>query len=203
MAIDIYSVPVAEQSYVRQNLFSDPTPRRAKDSIGVNIYQDLGYTQADGESYFAMTTGATVVLNQWAEFGIFCSYWLPKTKPIDADTSPNQVMYLSNMFYCGNTIGFIPWADKVVHPKIALDVGFTTASATQFNASNIPRRIDYPILILKPAIMLETNILSFLQWTFGIRYRFQIGIHGPSESGHLDSKANWAEFTTGPVFNLR
>lgn len=203
MAIDIYSVPAVERTYVRQNLFSDATPRKAESSIGVNIYQDFGYTQADGDGYFAMTTGATVVLNQWAEFGLFCSYWFPKTNPINSDTTPNQIMYMGNMVYCGNTIGFIPWADKIVHPKFALDVGFTSVSATLFNASNIARRIDYPLLILKPAIILETNVLSFLQWTVGIRYRFQIALNGPTESGKLDSKANWLEFSTGPVFNVR
>lgn len=209
MAIDAYPVIIEQKTYTRQNLFFHNTQDTYKSSIGVNIYQDFAYTQLNSASYLAMTTGATVVMNQWAEFGIFCSYMVPKAELITTDSVSQPTMGLGNYVYCGNTLGFIPWAEKIFHPKFAVDVGIggaTTQQLTNCDASGCTgdaKQISYPIFIIKPAILLEANLFSFLQWTLGVRYRFQLSSNSANDTSTLNSKASWFEFSTGPVFNVR
>ncbi len=203
MAIDVYSIPVEERTYIRENLFQKPTAQKANQSIGVNLYEDLLYTQIDSKSYFGSTTRASVVYNQWLDFGVFCSVYLPTTDPIFANNSSNSTMFLNTYFFCGNTLGFSILPEKTFHPRFALDVGMGKAAGDFFDAKNNIKRIDYPILVLRPAVILDMNIYSFLQWTLGVSYRFQMSFYGPEGASTLNSKANWLEFSTGPVFNLR
>lgn len=227
MPIDVYSVPAEQRTYTRQNLFVANSQEVPTHSIGVNAYQDFAYTRMNAQSYLAMTTGATVVLDQWVEFGLFCSYTVPSVKPIDVPidsgiTYTNMKHYL----YCGNTLGFIVWPEKMIHPKFGIDLGIgyettnkcirtdnrnqnkTTDPTCSDPPSDFPqvyqrKDVIYPIFVVKPAVVLEANLFSFLQWTLGLRYRFQISPTRTSEAQKLDAKSSWLEISTGPIFNIR
>lgn len=223
MPIDVYSVPVEQRNYTRQNLFVADSQEVPTHSIGVNAYQDFAYTQLNAKSYLAMTTGATVVADQWVEFGLFCSYTLPSIAPINVPISTGQTTTnLGHYLYCGNTLGFIVWPEKMFHPKFGIDLGIgyekTTKcqlvdggtadpnciqSTSPFGDVYARKEFIYPIFVVKPAVVLEANLFSFLQWTLGLRYRFQISPTRTTEAQKLDAKSSWFEISTGPVFNIR
>lgn len=227
MPIDVYAVPAEQKTYTRQNLFVADSHEIPNHSIGVNIYQDFAYTQFNSQSYLAMTTGATVVADQWVEFGVFCSYTLPSIKPINVQISTGLTTTdLKTNFYCGNTLGFIAWPESMVHAKFAVDLGIgseKTKKCQYVDDENGTRKSDdncvpptspfnqvyarqdftYPVLVIRPAILLEANLFSFLQWTFGVRYRFQFSPIRTAEASKIGSKSSWLEISTGPVFNIR
>lgn len=202
MAIDAYHTPVpAEQKvFARQNLFSGIYKPPIHDNIGVNLYQDFSYSWVGSQGYFAMATGLNVVLNHVFEFGPFCNYFLENVTIDNSDLSNNSLI-LSSYFYCGNMLAYVPIANKMFHPKIWLDVGLGNAQGVaRNNTLNVQSDVSYVFVVLKPAIAVEVNLFSFLQWTAAAQYRLQINVDGPSDD--LGPKASGFELSTGPVIHF-
>lgn len=201
MAMDAQPVPVAEQKvFVRQNIFPGIYKPPVNDAIDVNVYQDFSFSMVGSDGYFAMATGVNVVLNHVFEFGPFCNYFLQDVTRNDT-SNPGNTLFLDSYFYCGNMFAYTPLSEKKFHPKIYFDIGLGNAHGYSRSASSpIQTEVDYVFLVLKPAIALEINLWSFLQWTAAIQYRFQAQLNGPSDD--LGGKASGLEISTGPVFQF-
>jgi hypothetical protein len=204
MAIDVSPPPApAEQRlFIRQNLISGIYTPPLYDSIKTNIYQDVAISWIRNNAYLTMATGVNIVLDYAFEFGAFCNYSLqnisiPASKSGIADNS----ILLTTYFYCGNMVAYVPLADKMFHPKIWLDVGLGSAQGSTSNVfSKAPGSVSYLFFVVKPAIALEMNLVSFLQWTLAAQYRLQFNISGPSND--MGTKASGFEVSTGPVFHF-
>jgi len=219
MAIDIYSVPAEQRTYIRDNLFTDPTSQVSNDGVGVNIYQDFIFTKLYDVFSVGMTTGAAVVLNHFVDLGFFCSYYFPKVKDLEFknDTSiyiqGDPKFHYKTYAFCGGTLGYTPIPEKIVHPRIGLDVGLgnTSATITYKSAPKEPSSITFPYLIFRPTINMEVNIYSFIQWRLGLGYRFQVTAASQNikdealggSSSHADRAMSSLEVSTGIVFNAR
>lgn len=204
MAIDIYPVPTEQRTYTRHNLFTDSQTLPFKDSVGVNLYQDFSYVRLASENYFGMTTGAEVVLNHAGKLGLFCSYQFPHAQypPAQDLTATSTIFYIGNYTYCGFSLAYVPLSEHIFHPVFSVDLGLGSIHASKTTGVKV-HETYYMIYVIKPEIALEMNLLSFLQWTFGVHYRFQISSFGPSDSSSFNGKASGIEVSTGPVFNLR
>jgi len=218
MAIDVYSVPAEHRTYIRENLFTDSTKQVSDDAVGVNIYQDFMFTKLNDKGVFGMTTGATAVLNHFMDLGFFCSYYFPKVEDFTVSVSEANLVVKNPKFsyntyaFCGTTVGYIPLSEKIVHPRVGLDVGFGKTSATYQNLlSTNSTDTSYPFIILRPTINMEVNMYSFIQWRLGLGYRFQISIlNSDSKTRNLRGTSSTAdrnmsefEVSTSIVFNAR
>lgn len=196
MAIDdAPAIPAEYRNYVRQNWFSGVYVPPTHDTIHVNIYQDVFYTQVSKSSYVGMTTGLNVVLDNIFEFGPFCSYILDTVSFADTH-KPGNTVHLSPYYYCGAMLGVVPLAEKTFHPVAALNLGFGDAHGKTLSKDGISETVNYTFVVIKPSLALETNLLSFLQWTLSAQYRFQIPIQNPSLM-NLGSNASGVELATG------
>lgn len=204
MAIDVSPPPApAEQRvFIRQNLISGIYTPPLYDSVKTNVYQDFALSWIRSKPYFTMATGVNIVLNYNFEFGAFCNYALQNIDIPLADSGiVDNSITINRYFYCGNMFAYVPLADKMFHPKIWLDVGLGNAQGTSINKnSKAPASLSYLFFVLKPAIALEMNLFSFLQWTIAAQYRLQFNINGPSDD--MGSKASGLEVSTGPVFHF-
>lgn len=202
MAVDAYPVPAESRVFVRQNIFPGIYKSPVNDSVDVNVYQDFSASWVGSTPYFAMATGVNVVLNHVFEFGPYCNYFLENVNIEDSSIANNRLI-LNSYFYCGNMFAYVPLAQKMFHPKIWLDVGLGNASGIAQNRSNgIQADVNYVFFVLKPALALEMNLFSFLQWTAAVQYRFQMQIYGPGTADDLGSKSSGLEISTGPVFHF-
>lgn len=204
MAIDVSPPPApAEQRlFIRQNIISGIYTPPLYDSIKTNIYQDVAFSWIRDNPYLTMATGVNIVLDYAFEFGAFCNYALQNIDvPLSKSGIHQNSIVFDRYFYCGNMFAYVPLADKMFHPKIWLDVGLGNAQGTSTNVRSLaPTSLSYLFFVLKPAIALEMNLFSFLQWTLAAQYRLQFEINGPSND--MGTKASGLEASTGPVFHF-
>ncbi len=205
MAIDnvqpiAQDVPSEQRVFARQNLFTSIYKPPQSDTVNVNLYQDFAYASIAGEGSFLMTTGANIVLDHVFEFGPFCTYTPNQNIEINSDDLKSDLV-LNSYFYCGTMFAYTPIANKIFHPRLFLDLamGNTHGSAITKN-TRIVSPVNYVFMVIKPAVSLDINLWSFLQWSTAIQYRFQVNIGGPSND--MGSKASGVEISTGPVFQL-
>jgi len=207
---DTQSILTEERVFARQNLFSSIYQPPVSDAINVNVYQDFAYSKIGSSNNFLMTTGVNVVINHFFELGPFCTYLgngkiVQIEDPDKGEQTPKGTkkdkLRFDSYFYCGAMFAYVPLANKIVHPKAFLDVGLGGISGVAEDEDEVRFRKSYSFIVLKPAIAAEINLLSFLQWTAAVQYRFQVGLGNESQK-KVGRKTSGIEASTGIVLHF-
>ncbi|WP_186645856.1 hypothetical protein [Fluviispira vulneris] len=185
MYIDAYQTPQENNTYIQQNLVSDAKQKKDTDNIDIFINQEVAIKKINNQFYFPINTEIGLDLNHSYQVALSCNYGVQKFNLNNKDSSVSEI---SNMWYCGNSFAFIPYASSIFHPKIKLFGGAGEAYGKQIiTPSSKPMSLKF--LTLKPSLDLEINVLQNLKFSLGTAYQFLFS----NDSESLQNQVSGAE----------
>lgn len=194
MDYNAYQMPIQNEVFVQQNLFTSVHQRSEQDSIGVFFNQILGFKKINSDFVMPLTTELGLELNHSLQTSFFCTYTTEGFLLSEIKNVEN--IAINNFWYCGNAFAYVPVADSVVHPNLKVYTGAGQAYGSK-NTPGSEENISLNFWTIKPTASVEVNIFQNFKFSLGAGYQFlfatqsiQLEKHVTGFDGHIALTVN-------------